>query len=295
MMIDLPEEPISFRPIGVVRNGFDKSAPPQTIAAEESRIILDPDLADGLTGLRLGERLLVSFFFDRSEGFDLRQHPRGDKSRPARGVFALRSPRRPNPIGITQVELLAIEGNELRVRGLDALNGTPVLDIKPADTREIEFPPIGKVHSPYAEPEGAPIQVPGGEGVEATIEIYPEYVAGLDSVEGFSHIIVLYHFHLAGKAELTVHPFLDDQARGIFATRAPCRPNAIGLSVVHLVRVEGNLLHVEDLDIIDLSPVLDIKPYVPEFDARDVDSIGWLEGKAQEAARRRADARFRPE
>jgi tRNA-Thr(GGU) m(6)t(6)A37 methyltransferase TsaA len=289
------DDPICFRAIGVVSNSFDKSAPPQTIAAEESRIILDEKLADGLEGLRLGERLLVTFFFDRSEGFDLRQHPRGDKSRTARGVFALRSPRRPNPIGITQVELLSIEGNEIRVLGLDALNGTPVLDIKPADTREIEFPPIGKVHSPYPEPQDTPIQVAAGERVEGTIEIYPEYVAGLDGVEGFSHLIVLYHLHLAGKAELTVYPFLDDQPRGIFATRAPCRPNAIGLSVVRLVRVEGNLLHVEDLDIVDLTPVLDIKPYVPEFDAREVDRIGWLEGKAEQAAKRRADDRFSPD
>ncbi len=293
-MTDLRDEPICFRAIGVVQNAFDKSAPPQTIAAEESRIILDEELADGLAGLRLGERLLVTFFFDRSEGFDLHQHPRGDKSRPRRGVFALRSPRRPNPIGVTQVELLSIAGNVLVVRGLDALNGTPVLDIKPADTREIEFPPIGKVHSPYAEPQGAPIQVSGGEGVGGTIEIYPEFVAGLEGIEGFSHLIVLYHFHLAGKVAMTVEPFLDDQQRGIFATRAPCRPNAIGLSVVRLVRVEGNLLHVEDLDIVDLTPVLDIKPYVPAFDSRQGERIGWLEGKAEEAARRRADNRFRP-
>jgi len=279
----------------VVQNAFDKSAPQQTIAAEESRIILDEELVDGLAGLRLGERLLVTFFFDRSEGFDLRQHPRGDKSRPLRGVFALRSPRRPNPIGVTQVELLSVAGNVLVVRGLDALNGTPVLDIKPADTREIEFPPIGKVHTPYAEPQGAPIQVSGGgEGVGGTIEIYPEFVAGLEGIEGFSHLIVLYHFHLAGKVAMTVEPFLADQQRGIFATRAPCRPNAIGLSVVRLVRVEGNLLHVEDLDIVDLTPVLDIKPYVPAFDSRQGERIGWLEGKAEEAARRRADSRFRP-
>ena len=294
-MAELREEPICFRAIGVVKNAFDKSAPPQTIAAEESHIIIDEGLADGLVGLRLGERLLVTFFFDRSEGYDLLQHPRGDRSRPARGVFALRSPRRPNPIGITQVELLGIEGNAIRVIGLDALHGTPVLDIKPADTREIEFPPIGKIHSPYAEPQGTPIQVAGGEGIGGTIEIYPEFVGGLAGVEGFSHLIVLYHFHLAGKAELLVRPFLDDQQCGIFATRAPCRPNAIGMSVVHLLRVEGNLLHVEDLDIVDLTPVIDIKPYVPAFDARKVERIGWLEGKSEEAVGRRADPRFRPD
>jgi tRNA-Thr(GGU) m(6)t(6)A37 methyltransferase TsaA len=123
-------EPIHLQPIGHVENGFDASAAPETIAATESRIVLDPALTEGLTGLEPGQRLMVLFYFHRSEGYDLLQHPRGDRSRERLGVFAIRSPRRPNPIGVTTVDLLAIDENVLHVRGLDALNGTPVLDLK---------------------------------------------------------------------------------------------------------------------------------------------------------------------
>jgi tRNA-Thr(GGU) m(6)t(6)A37 methyltransferase TsaA len=124
--------PIVYRAIGRVENDFDEPAPPPQIRAVESRIVLDPSLTEGLKGLEPGRRVMVVFCFHRSRGFDLLQHPRGDKSRPRRGVFALRSPRRPNPVGVTIVDLVAIEGNVLRVRGLDAINGTPVLDLKPA-------------------------------------------------------------------------------------------------------------------------------------------------------------------
>lgn len=125
-------EPISFRPIGHVENTFDTPAPPEEIRSVESRIILDPALVEGLTGLETGQRIMVVFYLHRSTGFDLLQHPRGDDSRPRRGVFALRSPKRPNPIGVSVVDLESIDGNALRVQGLDALNGTPVLDLKPA-------------------------------------------------------------------------------------------------------------------------------------------------------------------
>jgi tRNA-Thr(GGU) m(6)t(6)A37 methyltransferase TsaA len=123
--------PIVYRAIGHVENDFDEPAPPPEIRAVESRIVLDPALRGGLKGLRPGQKVMVVFCFHRSQGFDLLQHPQGDKSRPRRGVFALRSPHRPNPIGVTVVDLLAVEGNVLQVRGLDALNGTPVLDLKP--------------------------------------------------------------------------------------------------------------------------------------------------------------------
>jgi tRNA-Thr(GGU) m(6)t(6)A37 methyltransferase TsaA len=125
-------EPVTFRPIGYVENDFDEPVASDQIRAAESRIVLDPGLLDGLQGLEPGQPIMVIFCFHRSQGYDLRQHPRGDASRPERGVFALRSPRRPNPIGVTVADLLAMEGNVLRVRGLDALNGTPVLDLKPA-------------------------------------------------------------------------------------------------------------------------------------------------------------------
>jgi len=126
------EESIAYSAIGHVESDFDEPAAPAEMRATESRIVLDPALVEGLTGLEPGRQVMVVFHFHRSQGYDLYQHPRGDESRPRRGVFALRSPRRPNPIGVTVVDLVAIQGNVLRVRGLDALNGTPVLDLKPA-------------------------------------------------------------------------------------------------------------------------------------------------------------------
>ena len=125
-------EPITYQAIGYVQNEFDESVAPDSMRSVESRIALDPALVEGLNGLRPGQQVTVVFHFHRSVGYDLWQHPRGDRSRPRQGVFALRSPRRPNPIGVTVVELQSIEGNVLRVKGLDALNGTPVLDLKPA-------------------------------------------------------------------------------------------------------------------------------------------------------------------
>ena len=126
------EDLIHVRAIGHVENTFDKPARSDLIRAVESRIILDPALVDGLSGLEAGQRVMVVFYFHRAQGYELRQHPRGDANRPPRGVFALCSPHRPNHIGVTVVDLVAIDGNVLHVRGLDAINETPVLDLKPA-------------------------------------------------------------------------------------------------------------------------------------------------------------------
>ncbi len=126
------KEAITYEPIGHVENEFDGPVASDVMRAAESRIVLDPGLVAGLAGLEPGQQVMVVFYFHRAQGYDLSQHPRGDTNRPRRGVFALCSPRRPNPIGVTVVELLAIEENVLRVRGLDAFNGTPVLDLKPA-------------------------------------------------------------------------------------------------------------------------------------------------------------------
>jgi tRNA (adenine37-N6)-methyltransferase len=123
---------LRLQAIGFVENEFKQPAAPDTFTSAESRLVIDPALVSGLQGLEAGQQILVIFYFHRSSGFELLQHPRGDKSRPQRGVFALRSPNRPNPIGVTAVKLLGIEGNVLRVVGLDACSGTPVLDIKPA-------------------------------------------------------------------------------------------------------------------------------------------------------------------
>ena len=125
-------DPITYRPIGVVENEFDQPGHGAEMREIVSRIVLDSDLMDGLIGLETGQQLLVLFHFHLSRGFDLLQHPQGDRSRPLRGVFSLRSPRRPNPIGATVVELIELKDNVLYVKGLDAINGTPVLDIKPA-------------------------------------------------------------------------------------------------------------------------------------------------------------------
>lgn len=121
---------VVYRPIGVVQNAYSAPTDPDILRAATSRIILDPALTEGLTGVEPGQQLMVLFHFHLSSTHELLQHPRGDTSRPRRGVFALRSPRRPNPIGVTVVDVVAVEGNVLRVRGLDALNGTPVLDLK---------------------------------------------------------------------------------------------------------------------------------------------------------------------
>ena len=156
----------------------------------------------------------------------------------------------------------------------------------------VSYRPIGVIHSPFRATKDMPIQPVGAEGVEGTVEIEPEYASGLKDIEGFSHIILIYHFHLSEGYSLEVKPFLDNELHGVFATRAPSRPNAIGLSVVRLVKVEGRLIHVADVDVVDGTPLLDLKPYVPEFDVRRSERIGWL-SKAKHSARDvRADERF---
>jgi len=121
---------IHLHPIGYVENEFLAPGGWRDCSTLESRLVIDPSLVEGLQGLKAGQQLMVVFYFHRSTGFDLCQHPRGDHSLPQRGVFTLRSPHRPNPIGVTVVELLAVDGNVLHVRGLDACNGTPILDLK---------------------------------------------------------------------------------------------------------------------------------------------------------------------
>lgn len=120
-----------FRAIGCVHNSFNEPAAPDTIRAAESYIILDPSLIEGLAGLEAEQQIMVVFYFHHAQGYDLQQHPRGDVTRPPRGVFALCSPRRPNPIGVTIADLVEVKDNRLRVQGLDAINGTSVLDLKP--------------------------------------------------------------------------------------------------------------------------------------------------------------------
>lgn len=152
--------------------------------------------------------------------------------------------------------------------------------------------PIGIIHSPFKDIQGMPIQPAGARGIAGTIEIEREYSDGLKDIEGFSHIILIYHFHLSKGYSLEVRPFLDNDLHGVFATRAPRRPNPIGISVVKLVKVEGCKLYIEDVDIADSTPLLDIKPYVPEFDSVKVERIGWLSQKADKVYGVKADKRF---
>jgi tRNA (adenine37-N6)-methyltransferase len=156
----------------------------------------------------------------------------------------------------------------------------------------ISYKPIGIIHSPFSDTIGVPIQPSGAKGIKGAIELMPEFAEGLRDLEGFSHIILIYHLHLSKSFSLKVKPFLDDQLRGVFATRAPKRPNPIGISVVRLKEIKGNILHIEDIDIVDGTPLLDIKPHVPEFDIREAVRIGWLTEKVGKASRKRSDSRF---
>lgn len=156
----------------------------------------------------------------------------------------------------------------------------------------IQFQPIGEIRTPFKTIEDMPIQPIGARDVEGRVVVRPEYDAGLEDIEGFSHLILIYQFHLSAGFRLKVKPFLDDRQRGLFATRAPRRPNPIGLSVVSLERREDAVLYVGGIDVIDRTPLLDIKPYVPAFDAPRVTRVGWLEGKGSEAAVKRSDGRF---
>jgi tRNA-Thr(GGU) m(6)t(6)A37 methyltransferase TsaA len=157
---------------------------------------------------------------------------------------------------------------------------------------EIRYMPIGIIRSPFKQPYGTPIQPAGARDIEGTVEIASEYVDGLKDINSFSHIILIYQFHLAKGYSLKVKPYMDDQSHGVFATRAPGRPNPIGISVVRLVRVDGNILHIRDVDIVDGTPLLDIKPYVPEFDMRKADNIGWLEENVNKLPKAKDDGRF---
>jgi tRNA-Thr(GGU) m(6)t(6)A37 methyltransferase TsaA len=156
----------------------------------------------------------------------------------------------------------------------------------------IKYRPIGTIRTPFKKQEGMPIQPSGAQGVRGTVKIKKDYIGGLKDLEGFSHIILIYHFHLSQGYSLNVIPFLDDQPRGVFATRAPRRPNSIGLSVVKLNAVEEDTLKIENVDIIDGTPLLDIKPYVPEFDAQTEITTGWLAEVKKQAGKVKSDNRF---
>jgi tRNA (adenine37-N6)-methyltransferase len=157
----------------------------------------------------------------------------------------------------------------------------------------VAFRPIGVVHSEHVVDNQTPAQPVYAKGCTGRAEVFPEFAEGLRDIEGFSHIYLLYHFHRADEARLVVKPFLQDAEHGVFATRVPCRPNAIGLSVVELTRREDNVLYLEGVDILDGTPLLDIKPYTAKFDRFDTKRNGWQDSVDEETAQRRGRRGYR--
>ena len=156
----------------------------------------------------------------------------------------------------------------------------------------INYSPIGYVHSPIKNAEGSPIQSVGADNITGFIELDYSLIDGLKDLDGFSHIIVLYHFHKSKAPQLLCKPFLDNIEHGIFAIRGPNRPNAIGFSIVSNIKIEDNKIHIGNVDILDGTPVLDIKPYVHEFDCLTNTISGWLEKNAKRSKTIHSDDRF---
>ena len=152
--------------------------------------------------------------------------------------------------------------------------------------------PVGIIHSPYNSPAGMPIQSTGASGAKGTIEIFSPYHEALPDLEGFERIILIYLFHQSTGWSPMVTQYLDTIPHGLFATRAPKRPNPIGISVVRLMGIEDRILRIEDVDVLDNTPLLDIKPYIPAFDAFPISKSGWLEEAQHRVSTARSDDRF---
>jgi tRNA-Thr(GGU) m(6)t(6)A37 methyltransferase TsaA len=152
---------------------------------------------------------------------------------------------------------------------------------------------IGMIYTPFDDIENMPVQPKGAKDVEGRISIHESYAEGLKDIEGFSHIYLIYPFHKAARTELIVTPFLDTVERGVFATRSPLRPNHIGLSIVRLIKREGTELIVKDVDILNETPLWDIKPYIEKFDAVADSTSGWLKATVEDISNKRSDKRFK--
>jgi len=157
---------------------------------------------------------------------------------------------------------------------------------------QVTYKTIGVIYCEHVIAEETPIQPVYAKGCRGWAEIFSEYEEGLRDLEGFSHIYLIYHLNRSKSAKLTVKPFLQDVERGVFATRAPNRPNAIGLSIVELVRREGNILYLDSVDILDDTPLLDIKPYTAKFDLVETHRNGWQDEVSEETARQRGKRGF---
>ena len=157
---------------------------------------------------------------------------------------------------------------------------------------EIIFEQIGTIYTPFTTRDGMPIQSKGAKGVKGEVLIKEAFAKGLKDLDGFSHIILLYYFHKSKGYELETKPFLDDTKRGVFATRAPKRPNAIGMSVVKLLEINENTLLIEGVDILNETPLIDIKPYITDFDQHKIEKTGWIKDKTEKLSAIKSDKRF---
>ena len=160
---------------------------------------------------------------------------------------------------------------------------------------KIELESIGTIKTEFEKIDGMPIQPTGAKGIRGTIEIKNKYIDGLKDLNDFSHIHLIYLLHKVEGYQLEVKPFMDNNTHGVFATRSPKRPNRIGMSVVKLNKIEDNILHIENVDILNGTPLLDIKPYVPQLyeDTIDELKIGWFEANYQKAKSQKSDSRFK--
>jgi tRNA-Thr(GGU) m(6)t(6)A37 methyltransferase TsaA len=325
----MAQNEIVYTPIGVVQTGFTnpESAPIQSTFATDAKgeVILPPEFNDGLKDVSSFSHVILIYHFHLSQGYSLISPTcLGDEEH---GIFAMRQSRRPNAIGISMVKLEKIRGNILQISGVDIVDGSPLLDIKPfvplfdnrpeasmgwlgrshaervrGETRvraskkislntgiskrqrageskrleAIRYAPIGIIHTGFTDTKSAPIQGVFAKDAKGKVEVYSDYAEGLRDIELFSHIILLYHFHLSRGYSLISMPFLEDEKHGIFSIRHFNRPNPVGISVVKLEQVKGNTLEISEVDILDGTPLIDIKPFVSLFDNILDASGGWL-------------------
>jgi tRNA-Thr(GGU) m(6)t(6)A37 methyltransferase TsaA len=162
------------------------------------------------------------------------------------------------------------------------------------EDKPVVYHPIGTIHSPHTVPEQTPVQPVFAQGIRGTVEVLPDYTEGLDDLEAFSHIYLVFHMHRSPGVRMKVTPYLDEEPRGLFATRGPWRPNPIGFSVVRLLKREDNVLTVQDVDVLDGTPLLDIKPYVARFDERPDAKSGWQDEVDDNTAGRRGLRDYEP-
>ena len=189
-------------------------------------------------------------------------------------------------MSINAVEMILVKKVAHAPRAQIARDAVQPVEKRAMTQPGITFQPIGIIRSEHRVARQTPIQPAYAKGCRGEVELFPQFAGGLRDLEGFSHLYLIFHFDRAEPAKLIVKPFLQDVERGVFSTRAPCRPNAIGLSIVELISIEGHILHLDSVDILDGTPLLDIKPYSAKFDRIATTRNGWQDEVDEETARR---------